>query len=83
LEIDSQFRDALLDDSYVKIINEKHFWRLVGLLEREKVFYGGGHDELTLKIEPTLVEEPSSHSRLLSEEIFGPVLPIIYFDSGD
>ncbi len=80
-EIESQFKDALLDDSYVKIINEKHFWRLVGLLEREKVYYGGGHDESSLRIEPTLVEEPSPHSRLLSEEIFGPILPIIYFDS--
>ena len=80
LEIVSQFKDALLDESYVKIINEKHFWRLVGLLDRERVYYGGGHDESSLKIEPTLVEEPSPHSRLLSEEIFGPILPIIYFD---
>lgn len=80
-EIESQFRDALLDESYVRIINERHFWRLVGLLDREKVYYGGSHDESCLKIEPTLVVEPSPHSRLLSEEIFGPILPIIYFDS--
>lgn len=81
MEIDSQYRDALVDDSYVKIINERHFWRLVGLLDRERVYYGGGHDESSLKIEPTLVVEPTVHSRLLSEEIFGPILPIIYFDS--
>lgn len=81
MEIDSQYRSALADDSYVKIINERHFWRLVGLLDRERVYYGGGHDESCLKIEPTLVVDPSPHSRLLSEEIFGPILPIIYFDS--
>ncbi len=80
-EVTLQFKDSLLDKSYGKIINEKHFWRLVGLLEREKVLFGGGHDASSLKIEPTLVEEPSPSSRLLSEEIFGPILPIIYFDS--
>lgn len=80
-EIRLQFKDSLVDGSYGKIINEKHFWRLVGLLEKEKILLGGGHDEVSLKIEPTLVEEPSPNSRLLSEEIFGPVLPILYFDS--
>ncbi len=81
VEIESQLKGALQDVAYGKIINEKHFWRLVGLLDKEKVLYGGGHDESFLKIEPTLVDEPSPSSRLLSEEIFGPVLPIIYFDS--
>lgn len=79
-EIGLQFKDSLVDEAYGKIINEKHFWRLVGLLDREKVFYGGGHDESTLKIEPTLVEDFAHSSRLLSEEIFGPILPVIYFD---
>ncbi|KAF0091914.1 MAG: aldehyde dehydrogenase (NAD+) [Fusobacteria bacterium] len=79
-EIKSQLNSALDNEAYGKIVSEKHFWRLVGLLEREKVFYGGGHDESTLKIEPTLVEDISHNSRLLSEEIFGPVLPVLYFD---
>ena len=79
-EIRRQFKDALKDETYGKMVSGKYFWRLVGLMERERVYYGGGYDESVLKIEPTVIDEPSAGSRLLREEIFGPVLPVIYFD---
>ncbi len=80
-EIKVQFNEALVDETYVKIINKKHFERLVELIEGMDIFYGGGHDESSMKIEPTIVEEPPVHSRLMREEIFGPILPILYFDN--
>lgn len=82
-EICRQFKDALSDESYGKMVCGKYFWRMVGLMEKESIYYGGGYDESILKIEPTIVDEPSSNSRLLSEEIFGPVLPVLYFDERD
>ena len=67
-------------DSFPKIINEKHFNRLVGLMENEDIFLGGNADPSARKIEPTLVDHVSWDSPLMQGEIFGPVLPILEFD---
>lgn len=70
----------LAHGDYGKIINEKHFDRLVKLFDDERIYYGGGYDKDKLMIEPTLVD--GKQSNFMKEEIFGPVLPIItYKDS--
>jgi len=81
-EIKLQFAEALKDDTYVKIISERHFDRLVSLLEGAEVYYGGGSERLGLKFEPTIVKDVSIDSLLMKEEIFGPILPVMYFDIG-
>jgi len=77
--------DALHAHSYGKIINEKQFDRLLNYLQQGEIIHGGRHDRSKLFIEPTIVEIPPSKNvaanPLLSEEIFGPVLPIIPFDN--
>ena len=65
--------------NYCKIINERQFKRLVNYLSNGKIIYGGNHDSGKLYIEPTLMENVSLDSPLMSEEIFGPILPIIPF----
>lgn len=65
---------------YPKIINRKHFERLVKLIKDENIVYGGGYNEDTLQIAPTIIDEPSFDSEVMREEIFGPILPIITFD---
>ncbi|HYJ38495.1 MAG TPA: aldehyde dehydrogenase [Chitinophagaceae bacterium] len=71
--------------NYGKIINEKQFDRLVSYVQHGEIIAGGRNDRGKLYIEPTLVEIPVSKNNvsnpLLSEEIFGPVLPIIPFDT--
>lgn len=81
-QIEKQFGDNPLSNTqYGKIINEKHFQRVCGLIDPSKVVYGGGSDKKTLKIEPTILEHVTWEDACMQEEIFGPVLPILTFTS--
>lgn len=75
--------NPLNSDQMVKIINKKHFDRLKGLIKNEKILLGGNSDNETLKIEPTLIDIKSKNSKLLEEEIFGPILPIMTYKNID
>lgn len=73
--------DASTSYNYGRIINERQFRRLQYYLDHGKVVYGGGHDLANLYIEPTLLEDVPLHTAVMGEEIFGPVLPIIPFNT--
>lgn len=78
--IRKQFGSHPLDNpDYGKIINEKHFNRLLGLMEHEKAVIGGGADRETLQIEPTVLDGVTPGSPVMQQEIFGPVLPVMTF----
>ena len=66
---------------YGKIINEKHFNRILGLIDPQKVVFGGHSDAQRLKIEPTVMDGITRADAVMQEEIFGPVLPVITVDS--
>jgi aldehyde dehydrogenase (NAD+) len=63
--------------NYPKIINDKHYRRLIGLMIDEKIIHGGNFDQQ--KIEPTLLVDITREDAIMKEEIFGPLLPIISF----
>lgn len=67
--------------NYGKIINEKQFHRLVNYLQEGKIVYGGRYDSSSLYIEPTIMEDASLHATIMKEEIFGPVLPVLSFNT--
>lgn len=71
--------NPVANESYPKIINERHFNRLLGLIEGESCLCGGNGDLQTRRIEPT-VFFANEKSRAMQEEIFGPILPILEFD---
>lgn len=71
--------DALKNENYPHIVNEKHFQRVKGLITPEKVVFGGDFDEKTLKIQPTLLDGATLEDAAMQEEIFGPVLPVLTF----
>lgn len=73
--------DILHNGEYCKIINEKHFTRLCGLLSSGTAVFGGKADESVRKIEPTVLTEVSPESPVMQEEIFGPILPVLPFRS--
>lgn len=73
--------EAATSYSYGKIINEKAVNRLVGYLPQGRVVYGGDYDAATNYIGPTLLEDVSVDDPIMSEEIFGPLLPVIPFDT--
>lgn len=75
--------DPLANADYGKIINEKHFKRLCGLMDKEKIVFGGSKNEATCQIAPTVMDEVSEDDAIMGEEIFGPVLPILTYDDFD
>ena len=76
-------KQPLHNSDYGKIINEKHFDRILGLIDEKKVVHGGGSDRSTLRIEPTVMDNVTFSDAVMQEEIFGPVMPILVFDSLD
>ena len=69
---------------YVRIINRHHFDRLIGLLDRSKLAYGGKSNEESLYIQPTILNNITWADAVMKEEIFGPILPILsYTNFGD
>lgn len=64
---------------YGRIINEAHVHRLSSLINEERVFVGGDVDLANLYIAPTILENILFEDRIMEEEIFGPILPIIEY----
>ncbi len=75
--------NAPQNDAYVKMINQKHFDRVCGLIDPSKVVIGGGSDPDSLKIQPTVMDHVTGEDAVMQEEIFGPVLPVLTFDTID
>ena len=83
-EIQNMVGENALDcDGYVHMINEKHFRRVCGLIDPDKVIFGGRAGEQTLRIQPTILDCVTPGDAVMQEEIFGPVLPVIAYDSID
>ncbi len=72
--------DARENPDYGHIINEKHFDRLIGLLDDEKIVFGGKNCREKRKIVPTVMENVTWEDPVMQEEIFGPILPILTYD---
>ena len=66
-------------DDYPKIINKKNFDRILNLIEGKRLICGGKYDDDSLKIEPTILEVSSMDEKIMQEEIFGPIIPIIIY----
>ncbi len=83
-QIKKQFgQNPLSNKNYGKIINEKHFDRIVSVIDDSKVVCGGKHDRSALRIEPTVMDRVTFSDPVLQEEIFGPVMPVLIYDSLD
>ncbi|MBO5385136.1 aldehyde dehydrogenase [bacterium] len=83
-EISKQLGENPLENkNYGKIINEKHFNRLCGLINQDKVVSGGNTLSETLKIEPTVMDNITWDDAVMKEEIFGPILPVMIYDNLD
>jgi aldehyde dehydrogenase (NAD+) len=83
-EIRKQYGDEPLSNKdYGKIINEKHFARLCGLMDGDKVVVGGEVNSATCQIAPTVMDGVTYEDAVMGEEIFGPILPVLTFDDFD
>ncbi len=80
-EIRRQYGAEPLDNpSYGRIVNEKHFQRLLGLIDPDKVAAGGQSRPETLQIAPTILDRVAGDDPVMQEEIFGPILPVLTYD---
>lgn len=68
---------------YERIINLRHFKRIQSLLEGQKIAFGGETDEATRYIAPTVLTDVDPEAKVMQEEIFGPVLPIVPVKNAD
>ena len=75
--------DYLRNDLYGKIISPRHFARITGLIDPDKVVFGGRFDAASQKIEPTVLDNVTWDDNVMGEEIFGPVLPILTYENID
>lgn len=84
LQIKKQFGEQPLENNdYGKIVNQKHFERLLGLIDQKKVIIGGEADRKVHKIAPTLMDQVTWKDAIMQEEIFGPILPVLTFNKID
>ncbi len=75
--------DPLTCENFCRIVSERHFDRLLSLIKDEHIIFGGKSSRHKLKITPTLLDQVSENSKIMQEEIFGPIMPILEFDSFD
>lgn len=74
------FGDNPIDSKdYGKIINNKHYNRLINLLDGETIAYGGNRNDELQKISPAIIDDVTHNSKVMQEEIFGPILPLITY----
>ena len=73
--------DSSKEEGYGRIINEKQFNRIVQYLSDGTIVYGGKYDAASLYIEPTILDGVSVDSTIMRDEIFGPLLPILSFNT--
>lgn len=80
-----QFYDGspMASPDFGRIVSRRHHQRLIGLLDGQDVVVGGDHDEQTRYLAPTIVVDPDPDSPLSTEEIFGPILPVITVENVD
>ncbi len=83
-EITRQYGENPLENpDYGRIINEKHFDRIISLIDKSKVIFGGEVNVGKTQIAPTVMDNVTWDDAVMKEEIFGPVLPVLTFDSID
>ena len=92
--VDEKIKDEFLDhvkahllkydysvqkDNYVQIINERNYHRLTALIDKTKLYYGGETDPGNRFIAPTILTNVTFDDKVMQEEVFGPILPVITY----
>ena len=75
--------EPLENGDYGKIINEKHFHRLTGILAGEQILFGGQTRPETLQIAPAVVGPAAPDGPAMEQELFGPILPVLPYQALD
>jgi aldehyde dehydrogenase (NAD+) len=81
-------KGVINSESYCRIVDDRHFARVKSLIDDAtskgaKIVFGGEYDPKQRYISPTILTDVNDSMRIMQEEIFGPVLPILFFDEID
>ena len=83
-EIKKQIGETPFENpEYSRMVNDKHFRRVLGLIDPDKTVWGGEGNAETLQIAPTVMDNVTFDDPVMQEEIFGPVLPVISIDHAE
>lgn len=87
-EIEKQIKqihgeNPMFSEAFTRIINPRHYQRLLKLIDKDKIVIGGNTCENELYIEPTVMDNIGFDDQIMQEEIFGPLLPIITYENLD
>ncbi len=83
IQINAMYPDAIKNDNYPSIISDDHFNRLCSLIVREPEKIGGEYNPNLRKISPAIFYNATFEDEIMQEEIFGPILPVIAYQSVD
>lgn len=81
-EID-QSKFLIEEDNYVQIIDQKNLQRLIALIDEDKIYTGGEYNLENRIIEPTILTNVTFEDKVMQDEIFGPILPVLEYDDLD
>lgn len=72
-----------ISENYLRIINTNNFDRLIKLIDNDKIFFGGKTNREKRFISPTILQDISFEDKIMKDEIFGPILPVLSFTNLD
>ncbi len=78
--IEQYGNNPLKNQNLCKIINQKHYNRLRELINDQNIIIGGEYDDKLLKIAPTVIDNVTYTNKIMEDEIFGPILPILVYN---
>ena len=78
-----KFDYSFENNNYVQIINERNFNRLVELIDETKIYHGGKTNLQNLYFAPTILTDITFNDKVMNDEIFGPILPVISYSNLD
>ena len=74
-----EFKYEFGSENFTRIINQRNFDRLANLIDNDKIFCGGALDREKLHISPTVLQNINWEDKVMQEEIFGPILPVLSY----
>jgi aldehyde dehydrogenase (NAD+) len=84
LKLEIQNSDfSLANNNYAQIIDERNLNRLMAMIDQDKIYLGGLEDKAQRTLTPTVLSNVLPDDKVMEEEIFGPVLPVLSYDNLD
>ncbi|MPQ43857.1 aldehyde dehydrogenase [Clostridium tarantellae] len=82
-EIKTQYGNVEKSKYYPRIVNENSLSRIISYINKDKIYFGGNYIQEKLYIEPTILKDITWNDKIMQQEIFGPIIPVLDFNNID